>query len=184
MNYLKTEIEGLYIIEPQVFKDNRGYFFESFSLKDFEKNIGKISFVQDNESLSVKRGVLRGLHFQRGEYAQAKLVRVVKGRVLDVAVDIRKESPTFGKCVVVELSEENKRLFFLPRGMAHAYLTLEDDSIFQYKCDNYYAPASEGCIIWNDPDIAINWPIDHSEIILSERDKSGITLQQYLKESK
>ena len=182
MNYLKTDIEGLYIIEPKVFRDNRGYFFESFSLKEFEENIGKISFVQDNESLSVKRGVLRGLHFQKGESAQAKLVRVVKGRVLDVAVDIRVGSPTFGKSVAVELSEENKRLFFLPRGMAHAYLTLEENSIFQYKCDNYYAPASEGCIIWNDPDIAIDWPIEASDIILSDKDKLGITLKEYLNE--
>ncbi|NMB37689.1 MAG: dTDP-4-dehydrorhamnose 3,5-epimerase [Bacteroidales bacterium] len=170
MNYIKTAIEGLVIIEPKVFYDHRGYFFESFSLREFEKNVQKINFVQDNESFSAKRGVLRALHFQKGDAAQAKLVRVVQGSVLDVAVDIRPESPTYGKYVSVELSAENKRMFFLPRGFAHGYLVLEDNTIFQYKCDNYYAPEMEGSYIWNDPILAIDWGIDPEEVILSAKD--------------
>ena len=170
MNYLKTDIEGLLIVEPRVFGDNRGYFFESFSLKDFVAHVGPVSFVQDNESYSARRGVLRGLHFQKGEAAQAKLLRVVQGRVLDVAVDIRPGSPTFGKSVTVELSGENKRQLFIPRGFAHGFLVLEDDTLFQYKCDNYYAPQAEGSYRWNDPFFAIDWGISPDEVILSEKD--------------
>ncbi len=170
MKYIKTAIEGPVIIEPKVFHDHRGYFFESFSLREFEANVQKINFVQDNESLSAKRGVIRALHFQKGEAAQAKLIRVVQGRVLDVAVDIRPESPTYGKYVSVELSAENKRLFFIPRGFAHGYLVLEDNTIFQYKCDNYYTPEMEGTYRWNDPVLAIDWGIDPKEVILSARD--------------
>jgi dTDP-4-dehydrorhamnose 3,5-epimerase len=170
MNYIPTEIEGPLIIEPRVFGDNRGYFFESFSLRDFEAHVGPIAFVQDNESLSAKKGVLRGLHFQKGDMAQAKLLRVVRGSVLDVAVDIRPGSPTFGRSVKVLLSGENKRQFFIPRGFAHGFLVLEDDTVFQYKCDNYYAPESEGSYRWNDPAFAIDWGISPDEVILSEKD--------------
>ncbi len=170
MKFIKTAIEGPVIIEPRVFYDHRGYFFESFSLREFEANVQKINFVQDNESLSAKRGVIRALHFQKGEAAQAKLIRVVQGRVLDVAVDIRPESPTYGKYVSVELSAENKRIFFIPRGFAHGYLVLEDNTIFQYKCDNYYAPEMEGSYRWNDLVLAIDWGIDPKEVILSARD--------------
>ena len=170
MNYLKTDIEGPLIIEPRVFGDSRGYFFESFSLRDFEEHAGPVHFVQDNESLSAKRGVLRGLHFQKGEQAQAKLLRVVRGSVLDVGVDIRPGSPTFGRYVKVVLSGENKRQFFLPRGFAHGFLVLEDDTVFQYKCDNYYAPGAEGSYRWNDPFFAVDWGISPEEVILSEKD--------------
>lgn len=170
MNYIKTDIEGPLIIEPRVFGDNRGYFFESFSQRDFEAHAGPVRFVQDNESLSSRKGVLRGLHFQKGEFAQAKLLRVVRGRVLDVAVDIRPGSPTFGRSVTVELSGGNKRQFFIPRGFAHGFLVLEDDTVFQYKCDNYYAPESEGSYRWNDPFFAIDWGISPDGVILSEKD--------------
>lgn len=170
MNYIKTDIEGLWIIEPRVFGDNRGYFFESFSLRDFEAHVGPVAFVQDNESLSERRGVLRGLHFQKGDLAQAKLLRVVQGSVLDVAVDIRPGSPTFGQYVSVVLSGENKRQFFIPRGFAHGFLVLEDHTVFQYKCDNYYAPEAEGSYRWNDPAFAIDWGISPDEVILSEKD--------------
>lgn len=170
MNYIKTDIEGLWIIEPRVFGDNRGYFFESFSLRDFEAHVGPVAFVQDNESLSERRGVLRGLHFQKGDLAQAKLLRVVQGSVLDVAVDIRPGSPNFGQYVSVVLSGENKRQFFIPRGFAHGFLVLEDHTIFQYKCDNFYAPEAEGSYRWNDPAFAIDWGISPEEVILSEKD--------------
>ena len=170
MNYIKTDIEGPLIIEPRVFGDHRGYFFESFSLRDFAANVGPVDFVQDNESYSARRGVLRGLHFQKGDAAQAKLLRVVRGRVLDVAVDIRPGSPTFGHYVKVELSGENKRQFFIPRGFAHGFLVLEDDTLFQYKCDNFYAPEAEGSYRWNDPYFAIDWGISPDEVILSEKD--------------
>ncbi len=170
MNYIKTDIEGPWIIEPRVFGDNRGYFFESFSLRDFEAHVGPVAFVQDNESLSERRGVLRGLHFQKGGLAQAKLLRVVQGSVLDVAVDIRPGSPTFGRHVSVVLSGENKRQFFIPRGFAHGFLVLEDHTIFQYKCDNYYAPEAEGSYRWNDPAFAIDWGISPEAVILSEKD--------------
>ncbi|MBQ9398232.1 MAG: dTDP-4-dehydrorhamnose 3,5-epimerase [Bacteroidales bacterium] len=170
MNYIQTDIEGPLIVEPRVFGDHRGYFFESFSQRDFEEHVGPVTFVQDNESLSAKRGVLRGLHFQKGEAAQAKLLRVVRGSVLDVAVDIRPGSPTFGKYVSIVLSGENKRQFFIPRGFAHGFLVLEDDTIFQYKCDNFYAPEAEGSYRWNDPFFAVDWGISPEEVILSEKD--------------
>lgn len=170
MNYIQTDIEGPLIIEPKVFGDNRGYFFESFSQRDFEAHVGPVNFVQDNESLSAKKGVLRGLHFQKGDKAQAKLLRVVQGSVLDVAVDIRPGSPTFGKYVSVVLSGENKRQFFIPRGFAHGFLVLEDNTIFQYKCDNFYAPETEGSYRWNDPAFGIDWGISPDEVILSEKD--------------
>lgn len=173
MIYTRTGIEGPVIIDPKVFGDHRGYFFESFSLRDFEQNVCPITFVQDNESYSAKKGVIRGMHFQKGDDAQAKLLRVVRGRVLDVAVDIRPGSATYGRYVKVELSAENKRMFFIPRGFAHGFLVLEDDTVFQYKCDNYYAPQSEGSFIWNDPDVAIEWGVDASSVILSEKDSKA-----------
>lgn len=175
MNVIKTEIEGVVIIEPKVFGDERGYFFESFSQREFEEKVCKTVFVQDNESKS-KYGVLRGLHFQKPPYAQAKLVRVIKGKVLDVAVDIREESPTFGKHVAVELSEENKRQIFIPRGLAHGFAVLSDEAVFQYKCDNYYAPDYEDGILWNDPKLGIDWKIPEEDVILSEKDKRSRTL--------
>ena len=170
MNYIQTEIDGPQIIEPRVFGDRRGYFFESFSMRDFAAHAGDVEFVQDNESFSAKRGVLRGLHFQKGDKAQAKLIRVVRGRVLDVAVDIRPGSPTFGKYVSVELSGENKRQFFIPRGFAHGFLVLENDTVFVYKCDNYYAPEAEGSYRWNDPYFGIDWGVSPEEVILSDKD--------------
>lgn len=173
MNYIQTDIEGPLIIEPKVFGDNRGYFFESFSQRDFEAHVGPVNFVQDNESLSAKKGVLRGLHFQKGDKAQAKLLRVVQGSVLDVAVDIRPGSPTFGKYVSVVLSGGNKRQFFIPRGFAHGFLVLEDNTIFQYKCDNFYAPETEGSYRWNDPAFGIDWGISPDEVILSEKDSKA-----------
>lgn len=178
MNIIKTEIEGIYIIEPQVFGDERGYFFESFNAERFLAQTGiDVTFVQDNESRS-KRGVLRGLHFQRAPYAQAKLVRVVQGRVLDVAVDIRPESPTFGKYVATELSGDNHRQMFIPKGFAHGYVVLEDNTVFQYKCDEFYHPESEGGIAWNDPQIGIEWPLSESELILSDKDRNRPTLKE------
>lgn len=175
MNIIKTDIEGVLIIEPKVFGDDRGYFFESFSQKEFEKKVCKTTFVQDNESKS-KYGVLRGLHFQKPPYAQAKLVRVVKGKVLDVAVDIRKDSPTFGKHVTIELSEENKRQLFIPKGFAHGFAVLSEEAVFQYKCDNYYAPQAEGGILWNDPALNIDWKLRIEDVILSEKDRENGTL--------
>ena len=169
MRIIKTEIVGVVIIEPRVFQDPRGYFFESFNLKEFEEAVGRIKFVQDNESKS-SYGVVRGLHFQKGRHAQAKLVRVVKGSVLDVAVDLRKDSPTFGKHVAVELTGENHLQLFLPRGMAHGFSVLSDEAVFQYKCDNYYCPSSEGAVAWDDPDLGIDWRIPAEKIILSEKD--------------
>lgn len=172
MDYIKTAIDGVYIIEPRVFKDERGYFFESWKQADFEEHIGKVNFIQDNESKS-SYGVLRGLHYQKGEYSQAKLVRVIKGRVLDVAVDLRKSSPTFGKHVAVELSEDNKRQFFIPRGFAHGFLVLSQEAIFTYKVDNVYAPQHEASIRFNDPDLGIEWPIDANDVLASEKDLKG-----------
>ena len=169
MEYKKTTIKGVYIIEPKVFKDARGYFFEAWKKEEFEQHIGKVEFVQDNESKS-SYGVLRGLHYQKGDCSQAKLVRVIKGKVLDVAVDIRKSSPTFGKYVMVELSDENKRQFFIPRGFAHGFLVLSDEAIFTYKVDNAYAPQADAGIRWNDPDINIQWPIDPAQVQTSEKD--------------
>ena len=168
-----TEIEGVWIMEPQVFGDSRGYFMEAFKQLDFERHIGKVDFIQDNESKS-SYGVLRGLHYQRGEQSQAKLVRVIKGRVLDVAVDLRKSSPTFGHHVMVELSEENKRQLFIPRGFAHGFLVLSDEAIFTYKVDNAYAPQSECSIRFDDPMLGIQWPIDREQMILSPKDTAGV----------
>lgn len=172
MEYIKTEIDGVYIIEPKVFKDARGYFFEAFKQDEFEKNVGNVNFVQDNESKS-SYGVLRGLHYQKGEFSQAKLVRVIKGKVVDVAVDIRKSSPTFGKHVMVELSEDNKRQLFIPRGMAHGFLVLSQEAVFTYKVDNVYAPQSEASIKFDDATLNIQWPIDKKDVLTSEKDLKG-----------
>ncbi len=171
MKVIKTAIEDVVIIEPDVFGDSRGYFFESYSQKKFDEQVRPVRFVQDNESKS-KYGVLRGLHFQKGKDVQSKLVRVVKGRVLDVAVDIRKGSPTFGKYVAVELTEDNHRQLFVPRGFAHGFSVLSDEVIFQYKCDNLYAPESEGAIAWNDPDIGIDWQLPAEDVLLSAKDSA------------
>lgn len=169
MNVIKTDIEGVVIIEPKVFKDSRGYFFESYNKKVFDCEVAPVDFVQDNESCS-GRGVMRGLHFQRPPFAQAKLVRCVRGKVLDVAVDIRKGSPTYGKHVAVELSEENHLQFFIPRGFAHGFAVLSDTAIFQYKCDNYYAPDHDGGISIIDTSLGIDWGIELDKAILSEKD--------------
>ena len=169
MKVIKTAIEDVVIIEPDVFGDTRGYFFESYSQKKFDEQVREVKFVQDNESKS-KYGVLRGLHFQKGKDAQSKLVRVVEGRVLDVAVDIRKGSPTFGKYVAVELTEDNHRQLFVPRGFAHGFSVLSEEAIFQYKCDNLYAPQAEGAIAWNDPDIGIDWGLPAEDVLLSAKD--------------
>lgn len=177
MNIIETDIEEVLIIEPRIFEDARGYFFESFSQQIFEEKVCKTTFVQDNESKSTL-GVLRGLHFQKPPFAQSKLVRVIKGKVLDVAVDIRKGSPTFGKHVAVELSEENHLQLFVPRGFAHGFVVLSENVIFQYKCDNYYAPQSEGAIAWDDPDLNIDWRISTDKIILSEKDKQNKPLKE------
>lgn len=170
MNVLRTDIEGLVIIEPKVHGDERGYFFESFSERDFAAGVAETSFVQDNESRSVY-GVVRGLHFQRPPHSQAKLVRVVKGRVLDVAVDLRKDSPTFGRHIAVELSEENHRQVFLPKGFAHGFSVLSEEAVFQYKCDDYYAPECEEAVAWDDPDLDIDWKVPAEKVILSEKDR-------------
>ena len=169
MEYIETEIAGVFIIEPRVFSDARGYFMEAWKEEEFNQHIGRVKFIQDNESKS-SYGVLRGLHYQKGEWSQAKLVRVIKGRVLDVAVDIRKSSPTFGKHVMVELSEDNKRQFFIPRGFAHGFLVLSEEAVFTYKVDNPYMPAEEAGIRWNDPELAIEWPIDPAAVQTSEKD--------------
>jgi len=169
MDYIKTEIEGVYIIEPKVFCDARGYFMEAWKQAEFNEHVGRVDFIQDNESKS-SFGVLRGLHYQKGALSQAKLVRVIKGKVLDVAVDIRQSSPTFGKHVMVELSEENKRQFFIPRGFAHGFLVLSEEAIFTYKVDNPYAPQAEAGIRWNDPALGIEWPIDSTQVQTSEKD--------------
>ncbi len=176
MNITKTELEGVLIIEPKVFIDNRGYFLESFSQQEFFNRVDDTRFVQDNESQSMY-GVLRGLHFQKTPYPQAKLVRVIKGCILDVAVDIRKNSPTFGKYVSSELSEENKLQLFIPQGFAHGFVVLANDTIVQYKCNNYYHPECEGAILWNDPQINIDWKLPHSEIILSDKDTKNQLLK-------
>lgn len=160
------------MIEPKVFEDARGYFFEAWKQGEFVANIGKVDFVQDNESKS-SFGVLRGLHYQRGEFSQAKLVRVISGRVLDVAVDLRRNSPTFGQHVMVELSGENKRQFFIPRGFAHGFLVLSDEAIFTYKVDNAYAPQAEASILWNDEQLSIDWPLGENQLLLSEKDKKA-----------
>lgn len=173
MRILKTDIEGVLIIEPRLFEDERGYFFEAFSERKFAELTGiKTRFVQDNESRSAV-GVVRGLHFQLPPHAQSKLVRVVRGAVLDVAVDIRRGSPTFGKHIAVELSEHNHRQLFIPRGFAHGFSVLEGDAIVEYKCDNYYAPEAEGAIRWNDATLAIDWKVADSEVVVSAKDKGN-----------
>ena len=176
MNYIQTEIEGVWIIEPKVFNDARGYFMEAFKEGEFRANICDVHFVQDNESKS-SFGVLRGLHYQKGEYSQAKLVRVIKGKVLDVAVDLRQSSPTFGKYVSVELSEENKRQFFIPRGFAHGFLVLSEEAIFTYKVDNGYAPQAEASIRFNDETVGIDWPVAESQLLLSEKDGHAVSFK-------
>ena len=170
MEVIKTEIEGVVIIEPRIFKDDRGYFYESFSQREFEEKVCRTTFVQDNQSKS-SYGVLRGLHFQKPPYSQSKLVRCIKGTVLDVAVDIRKGSPTFGKYIAVELSEENHRQFFVPRGFAHGFAVLTPEAVFQYKCDNFYNKESEGSVAWNDPQLGIDWRIPADKVLLSQKDK-------------
>ena len=173
MEIIKTDLAGVLIVEPTVHGDARGYFFESFNEREFREKSGfKVHFVQDNESLS-SYGVVRGLHFQRSPHAQSKLVRVVRGEVLDVAVDIRPNSPTFGKHVAVRLSAENHRQFFIPKGFAHGFSVLSKDAVFQYKCDNFYAPESEGAIAWNDPSLAIDWQLPAEDIVLSDKDKNN-----------
>ena len=169
MNFIETEVPGVWIIEPKVWGDHRGYFIETFKKELFEKNIGKAEFIQDNESYS-SFGVLRGLHYQIGEYSQAKLVRVLHGKVLDVAVDVRKSSPNFGKSVAVELSADNKRQLFVPRGFAHGFLVMSEFALFSYKVDNVYAPQHERSIVYNDVDLAIDWQIELKDLKLSDKD--------------
>ena len=178
MNVLTTDIEGVVIIEPRVFTDTRGYFFESYSKREFDEKVRPIDFVQDNESMSVK-GVMRGLHFQLPPFTQSKLVRCVKGAVLDVAVDIRKGSPTYGRHVAVELTEDNLRQFFVPRGFAHGFAVLSDIAVFQYKCDNYYHPEADGGISIADDTLGIDWRIDPKEAILSEKDLRHPSLKDF-----
>ena len=178
MQVIKTAIEGVVIIEPKVFKDARGYFFESFSQREFEDKVRKINFVQDNESMSCY-GVMRGLHFQCPPYSQSKLVRCVRGKVLDVAVDIRKGSPTFGQHVAVELSEENHRQFFIPRGFAHGFSVLSETAVFQYKCDNFYHPEADGGINILDDSLGIDWQIPNDHAILSEKDTKHPVLKDF-----
>lgn len=178
MEVIKTDIEGLFIIEPKVFGDARGYFFESFSQREFEEKVRKINFVQDNESMS-SYGVMRGLHFQAPPFTQSKLVRCVKGTVLDVAVDIRKGSPTYGQHVAVELTEENHRQIFVPRGFAHGFAVLSETAIFQYKCDNFYAPQADGGISILDKSLGINWKIPTYKALLSEKDMKHVFLKDF-----
>lgn len=176
MNIIKTSIEGVVIIEPRLFKDDRGYFFESFNQREFEEKVCKTTFVQDNESKS-GYGVIRGLHYQKPPFAQSKLVRVIKGVVLDVAVDIRKGSPTFGQHVAVELTEENHRQFFIPRGFAHGFSVLSEEVIFQYKCDNFYHPEAEGAIAWDDAELGIDWRIPLEKVLMSEKESKHKSLK-------
>ena len=177
MNIIPTALDGVVIMEPRVFDDARGYFFESFSQREFDAKVRPIRFVQDNESMSTY-GVMRGLHYQRMPYTQSKLVRCVKGSVLDVAVDIRKGSSTFGQHVAVELSADNHRQLFIPRGFAHGFAVLSQEAVFQYKCDNFYAPQAEGAIAWNDAQLNINWPIPSQDVILSPKDAINLPLSQ------
>lgn len=170
MEVIETPIPGVLVLEPRIFGDSRGYFFESFSRREFVQKVMETEFVQDNESRS-SYGVIRGLHFQKPPFAQSKLVRVVEGAVLDVAVDIRRGSPTFGRHVAVELSGENHRQVFIPRGFAHGFSVLSESVVFQYKCDNFYAPDSEGALAWNDPDLGIDWRIPPEKAILSDKDR-------------
>ncbi len=179
MEVIKTDIEGVVIVEPRIFADDRGYFYESFSDREFTEKVCNTTFVQDNQSKS-SYGVLRGLHFQMSPHAQSKLVRVIKGRVLDVAVDIRTGSPTYGKHVAVELTEDNHRQLFIPRGFAHGFVVLSEEVIFQYKCDNFYSKESEGAIMWNDPDLGIEWGIDEKDAVLSEKDKHNSLFKDFV----
>ena len=183
MKVVTTSIEGLVAIEPTIFEDARGYFMESFKQSWFEQNVAPTTFVQDNESKS-SRGVLRGLHFQVGAFAQAKLVRVLQGEVLDVAVDLRPNSPTFGKYETIILSEANKKQFFIPRGFAHGFVVLSESAVFAYKVDNVYSKAHEGGILYNDPALGIDWQIPSSEILLSEKDAVLPTLAQWKESAK
>lgn len=177
MNFIPTKLEGCFIIEPKILLDERGYFMESFNENTFNKGVNQqVHFVQDNQSFSTK-GVLRGLHYQTGEHAQAKLVRVLQGEVLDVAVDIRPHSTTYGQYEAVLLSAENQRQFFVPRGFAHGFLVLSDTATFFYKCDNFYNKESEGGVLFNDPTVAINWGFSTEEMIISEKDKIQPLLQ-------
>lgn len=178
MTVIKTEIDGVVIIEPRLFKDDRGYFFESFSQREFDEKVGHVEFVQDNESMS-SYGVMRGLHFQRPPYTQSKLVRCVRGEVLDVAVDIRKGSPTYGKHVAVELTEDNHRQFFIPKGFAHGFAVLSDTAVFQYKCDNFYHPEADGGISILDDSLGIDWRIPTDRAILSEKDTKHPLLKDF-----
>lgn len=178
MEVIKTDIDGVVILKPRVFTDARGYFFESYSKREFDEQVRRVDFVQDNESCST-RGVMRGLHFQRPPFTQSKLVRCVKGSVLDVAVDIRKGSPTYGKHVAVELTEENHLQFFVPRGFAHGFAVLSDVAVFQYKCDNFYHPESDGGISILDSSLSIDWQLDPSQAILSEKDLKHALLKDF-----
>ena len=171
MNIIKTDIEGVVIVEPRVFGDNRGYFFESFNEREFAAAVRPVSFVQDNESKSCY-GVVRGLHYQKGEFSQSKLLRVIKGQVLDIAVDLRVGSPTFGHHVAVVLSGDNHRQLFIPRGFAHGFSVLSEEAVIQYKCDRFYEPTAEAAIAWNDPDLGIDWLVPADKVILPEKDKS------------
>lgn len=178
MEVINTEIEGVVIVQPRIFRDSRGYFFESYSKREFDEKVRRVDFVQDNESCST-HGVMRGLHFQCPPYSQSKLVRCVKGAVLDVAVDIRKGSPTYGRHVAVELTEDNRRQLFIPRGFAHGFAVLSDMAVFQYKCDNYYHPEAEGGISIRDKSIGIDWRIDDSQSVLSEKDLKHPLLKDF-----
>ena len=169
MEFKETDLKGVYIIEPRVFADARGYFFEAWKQTEFEAHVGPVKFIQDNESMS-SYGVVRGLHYQKGDLSQAKLVRVISGRVVDVAVDIRKSSPTFGRHIMVELSGDNKRQLFIPRGFAHGFAVLSPEAVFTYKVDNPYAPQQEAGIRWDDPELAIQWPIDPKDVLTSDKD--------------
>jgi len=182
---IETEIKDLFVIEPKIFEDSRGYFFESYNYNTFKENEIDNNFIQDNHSKSLK-GVLRGLHLQSGGYSQAKLISVLKGSILDIVVDLRKNSETFGKYFSIELNEKNKKMLFIPRSFAHGFLTLEDNTEIFYKCDNFYNPKSEIGIIWNDRDLNINWNfkkynIDENELIISEKDKNNISFKEYKK---
>ncbi|MDR0658493.1 MAG: dTDP-4-dehydrorhamnose 3,5-epimerase [Mediterranea sp.] len=177
MTYIQTEIDGVRIIEPDVLSDSRGYFFEAYKKEEFDSNVGVVNFIQDNESQS-SFGVLRGLHYQKGEHSQAKLVRVIKGKVLDVAVDLRRSSPTFGKHVSIELSEDNKRQFFIPRGFAHGFLVLSEEAIFSYKIDNAYTPQAEMSIRYDDPSLGIDWPVSESQLIISGKDRQAVLFSE------
>jgi dTDP-4-dehydrorhamnose 3,5-epimerase len=179
MNLIKTKLDGLVVLKPTVFKDNRGYFMESYNQKNINKLLGKVNFVQDNESES-SRGVLRGLHFQKPPYTQAKLVRCLKGSVLDVVLDLRKDSKTYGIFETISLTEENKKQLFIPKGFAHGFIVLSKSAIFSYKVDNYYNPDSESGVLWSDMDLNIDWKINKNEIIVSEKDKNLPTFNEII----